>query len=132
MESRSQICFRYETAHYLLCYPDALLNLPMPNLRTLFKFMLAHWDRYENEHAIRVTDETIANLTSETKAALERAQREYDTKYKSTRHLGNADKTKQAKVNEDVTRALKNAMRDQKRSEALVKLWRESREAYDG
>lgn len=62
------VSFQYDTAHFVLHYPQALVELPLENLCRLFKFMTSDHAK-ANADAIRITHEALKTYVAETKAA---------------------------------------------------------------
>ena len=76
--------FRYETAAFTLVYPEALHELPLSNLRKLFKFMCS--DRDINSVPIRVTHDALKDLISETHSVWGAASSEYQNGWTDPRY----------------------------------------------
>ena len=125
------IQFRYETARFQLNCPTALRNLPMANLKKLFKMMFLHWDREENAEAICVTHTALNDYFSATKASWSEASVAYQNGYVDTKCSYCRNKRKAAADNAKLLSAVRSAKAAHERAKKLLASFQELQSKYE-
>ena len=78
------VYFIYDTAHFSLNYPRALVNMSIVNLKKLFRYMLTG-NRDVNENAVQITEEVLDHIATVTKAAWHEASERFARKCRDPR-----------------------------------------------
>lgn len=125
------VSFRYDTAHFVLNYPKAIEDLPLANLRKLFKFMVSDWHTEANADAIRITHEALKAHVTETKAAWDKASVEYQHGYVDTTYHGCRNKRQATANNKRLLAAVKSAKAAHERAGKLLTFFEEIKAKYN-
>lgn len=80
-----RVDFDYDTASYALVYPNALIQLPITNIKKLFKLMCAEDGR--NDKAIGITEDWLKALVVLKHKVWDWRSQAYQNGYKDTRYL---------------------------------------------
>lgn len=116
------VSFRYETAHFTLNYPAAIMTMTQTNLKKLFKFMVSDWQREANAEAVRVTHEALTAYVEKTKQAWHDASVEYQRGFVDTKY--------HYCTNKKLMNAVKAAKSKHERAQKLLTFFEEVKDKY--
>ena len=126
--------FKYDTAHFSLNYPKALLDLPQNNLKKLFKFMVSDWhldgNTAANAEAVRITHEQLTAYVEETQQAWAEASKIFQNCYVDTKYRYGGEKKAAEANNKRLLAAVKTAKSKNTRAKNLLSFFEEVKAKY--
>lgn len=111
--------FTYKTACFSLNYPEAILNMALPNLRKLFQYMASDPFCEANKDAVYKTRNCLNDYSAETKESWGIASRIFQQCYVDTKYLYGKDKKKTDAYNKKLMADVKSAKAKHNRAEKL-------------
>ena len=126
MADKPTVHFTYATAKYWLVYPDALVNLALPNKKKLFRMMLS--DPRNNADAIAATVSTLDQLIVESREAWREASVEFHNGYVDTKLRYELTRAQKSKIDAANKKLLNKVKRAKATHERMLKI----KAAYEG
>lgn len=120
MADKPPVRFTYGTAEFWLVYPDALVNLALPNKKKLFRMMLS--EPWNNVDAIAATVSTLDDLIVESKEAWRTASTEFQRGYVDTKFRVELTKAQKSKANANNKKLLDAVKRAKATHERMLKI----------
>lgn len=124
------VCFYYNTAEFKLLYPNAILKLPLSNLKKIITLMFSDELSHRNSEAIEMTFHTICDYVEQTKAQWEKTSIAYQNGYVDTKYHYCADKKKASANNNKLMKAVKSAKHQHERAQKLLNYFNETSKKY--
>ena len=116
----ANVHFTYRTAEYWLVYPDALVNLALPNKKKLFRMMLS--EPWNNAAAIAATVVALDQLVTDSKEEWRAASVAFQKGYVDTMFQYELTKAQVKKANANNKKLLDGVKRAKATHERMLKI----------
>ena len=116
----ANVHFTYRTAEYWLVYPDALVNLALPNKKKLFRMMLS--EPWNNAAAIAATVVALDQLVTDSKEDWLAASVAFQKGYVDTKFRYELTKAQVKKANANNKKLLDGVKRTKATHERMLKI----------
>lgn len=124
------VSFSFGMAEFNLLYPDAILKLPLSNLKKIITLMFSNYIPYKNAEAIEATSHALCDYFEETKAQWEKASIDYQNGFVDVKYHYCANKKKATANNRKLINAVKSTKHQHERAQKLLKHFNETAEKY--